>query len=238
SKATRFGFTNCHLSGLARLAPLFEKAGFEPDGEVWQEHGLDHRRFRREIVQTGDDIHPDPRRAVTWGEDYEESVYHLGKDNRILLLRREDEFARVTLEMARQATRSLRIYSPLLDHKLYDNRELREVCSALARKNRYTTVEILIFDSHRIVKNGHALLEISRKLSSSISIRIVHPDYRQMNHEYVLADGEGIIYRLDHEVYEGYANFYDVAENNRRGREFSAAWESSLNDPNLRQLKI
>lgn len=237
-KATRFGFSRVYLNGLERLAPLYEKAGFHPVGDTWQEHGLAHRRFERAIEVPGPEIHPDPRRALAWGEDYQESVYHLGKDNRILLLRREDEFVRVILEMARQATRTLRIHSPLLDHKLYDRQELREACSALARKNRYTRVDILIYDSHRIVKNGHALLEISRKLSSSIGIRIVHPDYRQMNHEYVLADGEGVIYRLDPEIYEGYANFYDVSENNRLGREFSAAWESSLNDPNLRQLKI
>ena len=59
-----------------------------------------------------------------------------------------------------------------------------------------------------------------------------------MNHEYVLADQYGIIYRLDHEKYEGYANYHDLSEVNRLGREFQRAWESALPDPNLRALKI
>lgn len=89
-----------------------------------------------------------------------------------------------------------------------------------------------------MVKNGHALLEISRKLSSSIHIRLVHADYRQMKHEYMLADDSGIIYRLDFETYEGYANFYDKTEVNRLTREFQRAWDTSYEDPDLRQLKI
>ncbi len=235
AKAVRFGLLQVSVDGPPSLAPLFEKAGFEAVGNVRADRKPRRERFQRDIEAADD---PDPRRALPWGETYGESTYRLARDNQVLLLRREEEFARVTLEMARQAQKSLRIYSPLLDHKLYDTAELREACSALARKNRYTAIEILIYDSHRIIKNGHALLEISRKLPSSITIRIVHPDYRQSNHEYLLADNEGVIYRVDHEIYEGYANFHDVSENNRLAREFQIAWESSLNDPNLRQLKI
>lgn len=240
TKATRFGYTRASLDGLAALAPLYEKAGFQAVGQAWQAQGYEHQRFERYIEASDEDVHPDPRRALAWGNEYSATdvTYTLGEDNQILLLRREEEFARVIVEMARQARRTLKIYSPMLDHKLYDQAALREMCSALARKNRYTSVEILIYDSHRIIKNGHALLGISRKLSSSIAIRIVHPDYRQTNHEYMLADGYGLVYRTDPDLYEGYANFHDVSGNNRLAREFQIAWETSLNDPNLRQLKI
>jgi hypothetical protein len=61
---------------------------------------------------------------------------------------------------------------------------------------------------------------------------------RTTNNEYVLVDGEGFIYRQNHEIYEGCANFRDVTENNRLGRQFLSGWESGLQDPNLRQLKI
>lgn len=239
-KATRFGYASVRLNGMTTLAPLYDKAGFHAITEPESVYGYQHQWFEHPIEATDEDVHPDPRRALAWGDEYSagDVTYTLGRDNQILLLRREEEFARVIVEMARQARRNLRIYSPMLDHKLYDQAALREICSSLARKNRYTTVEILIYDSNRIIKNGHALLGISRKLSSSIAIRIVHPDYRQTNHEYVLADGYGIVYRTDPELYEGYANFHDVSGNNRLGREFQIAWESSLSDPNLRQLKI
>jgi len=174
------------------------------------------------------------------GENYDasENPYVLGKASKFLLLRREEEFKNVIFEMTAQASQSIRIWSPLLDHRLFHHRALRESFSKLARKNRYTKIEILIYDSHRIIKNSHAILEISRKLPSSISIRLVHPDFRSMNNEFIIVDNAGVIFRQDAEKYEGYANFRDITENNRLARKFRAAWETGLVDPNIRQLKI
>lgn len=168
----------------------------------------------------------------------DDTVYHLGQDKQLILLRSEQDFRNVILEMAGQASQSLRIYSPVLDHALYDSQALTDICSRLARRNRYTRIEILVFDPHRIIKNGHALLNIARKLPSSIGIRIVDPEMRQQNHEYVLVDGQGYVYRGEYDTYEGSASFYDVSECNRLGRQFTASWESGLLDPNLRQLRI
>jgi hypothetical protein len=95
-----------------------------------------------------------------------------------------------------------------------------------------------LYDSHRVVTNTHALLEISRKLPSSIKMKLVHPELRKLNHEFVLVDGDGVIYRNDYENFEGYAKFRDVTDNQRLGRQFKSGWESGVYDPNLRQLKI
>lgn len=108
----------------------------------------------------------------------------------------------------------------------------------LARRNKNTFIEILLYDSHKVVKNSHAILEIIRKLPSSISFKIVHPKLRQQNHEFFIVDGCGLVCRLDHEVYEGYANFRDVTEANRLSLQFLRAWESGMHDPNLRALRI
>ncbi len=173
------------------------------------------------------------------GEAFADDVtYRLGHDKQLILLRRESDFQNIFIEMARQARQSIRIYSPNLTHDLFDKPELMDICSRLARRNRYTRIEILIFDPHRIIKNGHALLNISRKLPTSIGIKIVDPDMRQLNHEFMLVDNHGVIYRQDYESWEGTACFLDVPEGNRLGRQFSAAWESGLLDPNLRQLRI
>lgn len=174
------------------------------------------------------------------GEDYEasETPYVLGTSKQFLLLTREHEFKNVTLEMCAQASQCIRIWSPVLDHRLFHNTALRESFSKLARKNRYTKIEILIYDTHRIIKNSHAILEICRRLPSSISIRVVHPEFRVMNDEFVLVDNAGIIFRQDAENYDGYANFRDITENNRLARKFQAGWESGLHDPNIRQMKL
>lgn len=140
--------------------------------------------------------------------------------------------------MCQQVTHTIRILSLFLDHKLFNSTELKEVFSALARRNKNTFIEILLYDFHKVVKNSHAIFEISRKLPSSISFKIVHPKLPQQNHEFIIVEGCGLVYRLDHDVYEGYVNFRDVTEANRLSRQFVRAWEFGMHDPNLRALRI
>ena len=238
TKAIRLGLPEVRSDAPASLDGFYAGAGFTKRGESFDEFGLEQQTYFKVINSEG--VHQRSERAVDNNVNYTDAgiTYQLGEDNNLIMLRREEDFKNVILEMTSQASQSIRIYSPLLEHKLFDNMELLEICSALARKNRYTSIEILLYEAHRAVKHGHALLEISRKLPSSIKMKIVHPDYRRLNHEYVLADTAGVVYRLDHEEFEGYANFSDKTECGRMGRQFQAAWESGLNDPDLRQLRI
>lgn len=235
-KARRFGFDEVRVVALTELDAFYRAAGFEPRGEAFVEQGLEHRKYVRALKM--DDPFDRPRTELS-GDDYSGDVtWRLGQDNRVLLLRKEDEFANVIIELCKQASASIRIWSPLLEHKLFDKAALREICSALARRNKYTRVEILVYDPHRVVKNGHVLLELARKLPSSMGIKVVDPELRQLNHEFVLADDVGLVYRHDYEAFEGYANFSDQTEANRYARMFRAAWESGIHDPNLRRLRI
>ena len=237
AKALRYGLEALSLYAPVELRAFLERAGYASDTDTGDAPVPDWQKYHLSIV--AEDVH-EPLQRPQLDRHYTESDdnYHLGEDKKLILLRREEDFREIILEMCRQATMNIRIFSPVLEHKLFDRDPLMDVVSALARRNRYTQVEILLYDSHRVVKNGHALLNISRKLPSSIGMKIVHPELRQLNHEYVIADQVGVIYRLDYEDYDGWANFNDVTEANRLTRQFTAAWESGLLDPNLRQLRI
>ena len=239
ARATRFGLTQVHLNGLVNQTPFWIQCGFTASGTLLPAKVLEHQTFSKSLnieSEFARGLAPSGRSGQPY--DLDKPALRLGKDSVLLLLRREAEFRHVLLEMCKQARRTIRIWSPVLDHRLFDANELRDIISALARRNRYTRVEMLLYDSHRVVKNGHALLDISRKLSSSISLKIVDPELRQLNCEFVLVDNTGMIYRQDVERYEGIANFRDITENNRLGRQFKAAWESGLQDPDLRQLTL
>lgn len=233
-RAHRLGLDEVRLAAIENAVPLYRKAGFETVGDAFEEAGEVHWHMRMKPIEDNE--------VETWDNHGEslgpDVVYQLGVDKQLILLRGEADFRDVILDMTRQAKQSIRIYSPLLSHDLFDNGELMQICSRLARRNRYTRIEMLVFDPHRVIKNGHALLNISRKLPSSIGIRIVDPEMRQLNHEYVLVDNEGVIYRQEYDKYEGTAYFMNITECNRLGRQFTAAWESGLLDPNLRQLRI
>lgn len=246
-KAGWLALAETYLHAQSYAEEFYARAGFIRRGDEFTEAGILHvemfRPFKRS-EESSDDRVASGRSLIDQlnGEEYLTDAgakrHTLGVSNRVLLLRQEEDFRTVCRDLAEQTQLNLRIYSPWLDHALYDNEQLYQTISRLARKNRHTQIRILIWNSHRMVKNGHALLEISRKLSSSIRIRLVHEDYRQMNHEYLLADDSGILYRLDFEIYEGYANYMDKSEVNRLGREFQRAWDSSYEDPDLRQMRI
>ncbi len=226
-RARRFGLDEVSIIGTGTANALFTRTGFQPDADS-----------SRWVKQLEDEDRSVETRANP-GESFEEdTAYRLGQDKQLILLRRESDFQNIILEMAKQARQSLRIYSPFLSHDLFDNQALMDVCSRLARRNRYTRIEILVFEPHRIIKNGHSLLTIARKLPSSIGIKVVDPEMRQQNHEYLLVDGAGLVYRQDCDSFEGLACFNDITECNRLGRQFTASWESGLLDPNLRQLRI
>ena len=245
-KARRLALDETYLHAQSYAEEFYARAGFTKRGDEFTEAGILHvEMFQTFTQQESDADHAAPSGSLIDqlnGDEYlanaVASGHRLGVSNRVLLLRKEEDFRAVYQDLAQQTQLKLRIYSPWLDHSLYDNEPLHQAISRLARKNRHTEIQILIWNSHRVVKNGHALLEISRRLSSSIHIRVVHADYRQMTHEYMLADESGIVYRLDFEIYEGYANFTDKTEVNRLGREFQRAWDSSYEDPNLRGLRI
>ena len=230
-KADRFRSSYLSLEGRNLLHPFFKKAGFlqDPDNRT---------RYVRKIEDVT------PLKQTTERINVDETASHLlgksslGKKNEALLLKRKEDFQNTILMMCKQAQHTIQILSPFLDHKLFGHEELREACSTLARRNKYTRVEILLYEPHRVIKNGHSLVELARKLPSSMKIQIVHPELRQLNHEHVLVDGHGYIYRQDIETFDGSANFYEVTEGNRLSRQFRRSWDSSLTDPNLRQLKL
>ena len=216
SKARSHGMNDVRAEALIELASLYTDGGFLPEAGAHDAFGHGHMTF----TQTLDDEEQDVTIRGLVGNELEDAVYRLGEENKCVLLRREEDFRNIILEMCQQATHSIRILSPLLDHKFFNNPDLKQVFSALARRNKFTFIEILLYDSHRMVKNSHAILEISRKPPSSIRFKIVHPELRQQNDEFVIVDGTGLVHRLDHESYEGYANFREVTEANRLTRQF------------------
>lgn len=225
-RARRFSLSQLSIDARPDASAFLNHVGFESAGDSRYIRQIDPEDM---AVQTRDN----PGETVP-----DDITYRLGEDKQLILLRRESDFRNIILEMTRQARYSIRIYSPLLDHDLFDVREFQDICSALARRNKRTYIEVLVFDPHRMIKNGHVLLNIARRLPSSIGIKIVDPEMRQKNHEFVLVDGKGYVYRQEYETYEGTACFNDVTETNRLNRIFTASWESGLLDPNIRQLRV
>ena len=162
----------------------------------------------------------------------------LGISDLPIELQTRGEAAHASELMAQQCRESMEIFSRDLDAPLYDSVPFLEALGNLCRGNHNARVRILVQDPVAPIKHGHRLIELARRLSSSIELRQPHPDYRRCNEAFLIADGCGLIHRPLADRYEGSASFYDPVNAQRKLDFFTEVWERSEAHPEFRRLHI
>ena len=165
-------------------------------------------------------------------------AFRLGEVSEALPLDRADEHNAAAELLAEQARRSLFILSDDLDPRVFDTQRFEKAVSDLAKGSRYAEVKILVRDVEPMVKHGRRLIETSRRLSSFIQIRRVHPDDARNRDNFLLADLRGVLQRTRPEIYEGTLWLNNPALARELQREFMTLWEHGIVDPNIRRLHI
>lgn len=149
------------------------------------------------------------------------------------------EMARAhALAMLQQAQRSLCIYSIDMEPWLYHHSSIQEACTRFLLASPKNHLRILVKDLTRAVKQGHRLLGLSRRLSSNLHIRKLHPDYPAEEVAFLLADDRGLLLRPEPEQYAGYALYQDPARVRLRQAQFDQAWQTSITDPDIRSFLL
>lgn len=200
------------LHAQTHALPFYEQFGFAVTGPEFMEAGIPHRTMRLSLR---------PRRL---GEDGGRFAAH--------------DHAAVALDLARQCSRQLRLYSPDLDHALFDSDAFSTALSELARNHRQSEVRMLIRDSRPLVERGHRLVELARRLSSSVRIRIVDERADDLSESYLVADLRGVLCFDNREPESGWADYNNqpLAESFRD--RFDQLWERADESPELRALHL
>lgn len=162
----------------------------------------------------------------------------LGISDLDIELQSREETCHATDLMVGQCEDSLDIFSRELDPALYDREPFLQALSKVCLTHRKARVRILVQNPVPAVKRGHRLIELSRRISSSIELRQPHPDYRQINEAFLIADQCGLIVRGLADRYEGNANFFTQIPAQRKTGFFTEVWERSETHPELRRLHI
>ena len=140
--------------------------------------------------------------------------------------------------MLEQTRNTLDIFSRDLDPDLYDRQTFLDALSRLCLRNRKARVRLLVQEPVVAVKRGNRLIELARRLSSSIEIRQPHPDYHYYNEAFLVADECGLVHRGLSDRFEGMANFYNPVETRRKLDFFTEVWERSEQNPEFRRLYL
>ena len=169
-------------------------------------------------------------------EDFAKSV--LKETSEPVEVSTSEEVCFATLSLARQSTRTLDIVSRDLDWRVYDTPEFIEAVKQMVLNSRHARVRILIQDAGPMVSRGHRMLELSRRLSTFIDIRVPGREHAHYNYACLVADGGGTVYQSLADRYDATVNFHDPAGASDLIREFDEKWETAQPDPNLRRLGI
>lgn len=169
---------------------------------------------------------------------HHQALYTLGKDSRDIPLQYREEHRLICEQMAAQAQRSLRIISRHMDKAIYDTPVFIEHVSRLARKSKYSQIQLLVHDTLPAVHSGHRLIDLSQRLSSYVLIRKISSEYADFNAAFLIADDHGIVYRKLSDRYEGNANFNAPLHAREMTKLFMEIWELSLPDPQIRKLHL
>jgi len=148
------------------------------------------------------------------------------------------EVQHATELMSSQVQTALDIFSRELDPVLYAREPFLAALQALCQHNRKARVRMLVQEPVDAIRRSPRVIEVARRLSSSIEIRRPHQDYRHYNEAFLIADGCGLIHQKFADRYEGTANFYAPIEAQRKQDFFTEVWERSQVHPEFRRLYL
>ena len=147
-------------------------------------------------------------------------------------------FDELAVDLCSSASREICILSPRLDHDVFDNAELVDAIGVLIRSSRQTRVRILVSDSRALVTRGHRLLQLARRLPSSVQIQkqVDHPQWK--GETIVICDRDGVLYKPGDSDHEGFYEPSSRASTQRHLELFDELWRHSEQDVELRSLSI
>lgn len=157
----------------------------------------------------------------------------------VTTLTNQQECTEAVHRLIESAQRHICIFSQQLEAPLYNHQKICDLLSELARKNRHSSIRILAQQTKSIAADGHCLIQLAQRLSSSVQIRNpTTTELQRFSKSWLIADDHSIVQIDNPQRYEG-----SVVENDRihvrtQLEFFDHAWENSQPDQNTRRLNI
>ena len=162
----------------------------------------------------------------------------LANSREALEIRTLEELRAATIAMVQQTRRTISIFGRSLEPAVYDDSALVDAVKNLILERRRTRLRVLVQNTSLATQRRHAMVEMAKRLSSFIEIRLTSREHTKYNAAFVVSDITGVIYRSYADRYEGTIHFNEPAQANELSTFFNEAWEHGSVDPNLRQMHI
>ena len=150
----------------------------------------------------------------------------------------KDEMRNAVNDVTKEASRKLSIFTHDLDPGIYDDPDFLEIVKHMVLSQAYARIRVLIADPARAIKNGNSFVQLERGLNTYIEFRHVREDFRTHAESFCIADETALVYRLQHQRWEGIADTYEPAIAKLYGTMFNEIWLASEVEIEFRQLDI
>ena len=208
---------------------FYQRYGFATIGNEFQDAGIPHYKMlfheKWKLTHMTNDIH----------QRIENS--HIG-DNVKLKLNNAEDNRLASISIAQQARHSIDIISRDLDQKIYDNEAFKDAMKNLATGSTKAKIRILIHDCDTVVKKGHRLVELARRLTSFIDIRVQGKRFNEFNEAWLIVDSKAWIRRPLSDKYDADVDYSAARKLKETHETFNAMWNEASQDPNLRRLSL
>lgn len=211
----------CHAQLSA--ASFYSAHGFEPEGEVFEEAGIPHRRMRRSleprVTPERPPVAPPRREPVTISD--------------------RADAERLILRILEQARREIAMVTRHLDPGLLDAPPILDAMRRFATGGRSRRVRILIHDPQPAVSGNHRLIELIQRLPSVFELRQPGDEQdRQFAGAFLIDDRGGFYFRPLAVRYEGDGDLGAPLRHRELSAWFDAMWERGIPSVEFRRLSI
>jgi hypothetical protein len=167
-------------------------------------------------------------------------VYILGENNEEIHLDSAIDNRDAAISLAEQARFSLSIFTPDLDPRVFDNAQLERCLFRLARNHQSSEIRILVHDTTLAVKQGHCLIRLAQKLTSSVLIHNPAREHRGELSTFMIVDAIGMLHRRQSNSrnYTAVVNYMSPQTAGELNDLFNEMWERSTVDSQTRRLYI
>ncbi|MFK5892207.1 MAG: hypothetical protein QM504_03185 [Pseudomonadota bacterium] len=140
------------------------------------------------------------------------------------------------LELTKHTLRTIKIFTPNLDHKIYNNEDIKSELLKFCRSNRHAQIQILVTDLSHAIKYGHRLVRLTQQIPSHVQIRQIPEEYTDNNLSYVTGDISQFIFNKKPE--KSYLHSMCVNRTKSLYEHFVSIWEKSEQNPQTKTLNI
>ena len=215
------------LDAQTQAVDFYLRHDFVPQGEIFMDANIPHQHMTRSLPPL--DVHMNIN-------DLPKQV--LGETRGYIDLKGLEDNKQAAIHMVAQGQRSLNLFTPNLDPRVFDNEDFIDAVKKLAISSPRSRINILILDPSDVVSHGHRIVELARRVSSRILIHRADEEDRNHVNTFMIVDDVGIIRRAHNDRFEGLAEFNNPAEARILLKTFNEAWEHSQPEPELRRLHL